>query len=508
MSFRNFSFLRTWLMAAGFVSFAVTTKGAVINVVPADGYAKIEGAQAGDEVVLAPGTYAFRVYLTKHGTPSSPIVIRALDPGNPPVWDFGSTLVENAPGSYTAGDRGRGGWQFSGASNYRISGVVIRHCRTSSNNSAGIRYYNGTTNLYLKDCVFAQNDNGLTGGTQESEVTVEHCEFDSNGNMAASAPTHNIYIYGGIFTMRYCYLHDSVQAQNFHIRARIATLEYNWFARAKSYEGDLMTDDDFSGPGPFAQTMTLRGNLILQGAAPDNHSQVVAIFNDGGVTNLSFSVRAVYNTFVGNGGSAAFVHLSNADGTSMAAEESDNIIYGTTRPVLVENSSRATVSGSHNWLQTNAILGVFTNSVQSTSPGFRNAAGKDFTLLPNSACIGTADSSLFGLPGKEYYRDETTNRLWRVRAAARDIGAFESTTSGSAIGPYDLVPQPRASIEHSGTNVVISWPLFAGDFQLDQSSLSQPLIWNPAGYPFSTSAVDIHVVFPASESKAFYRLRK
>src|SRR5450759_2321994 len=81
---------------------------ATINVMPSDGYAKIEAAQPGDEVVLAPGQYGFRLYLTKQASAASPIVIRAQDPLNPPVFDLSATLVENAPGSYTAGDRGRG----------------------------------------------------------------------------------------------------------------------------------------------------------------------------------------------------------------------------------------------------------------------------------------------------------------------------------------------------------------------------------------------------------------
>src|ERR1051325_2949423 len=123
-------------------------QAAVVNITPGDNYTKIESANPGDEVVIAPGTYAFRVYLPKQAGVTNPIIIRAQDPANPPAWDFGNTLVENAPGSYTAGDRGRGGWQFSGAQNYSISGVAFRHCRTATFNSAGVRYYNGTTNLY------------------------------------------------------------------------------------------------------------------------------------------------------------------------------------------------------------------------------------------------------------------------------------------------------------------------------------------------------------------------
>ena len=102
-------------MAGGAGWAGMVAGAAIINVSPGDSYEKIESARAGDEVVIAPGNYSFRVYLTAQGTAGKPIVIRAQDPARPPVWDFGSTLVENAPGSYGAGDRGRGGWQFSGA---------------------------------------------------------------------------------------------------------------------------------------------------------------------------------------------------------------------------------------------------------------------------------------------------------------------------------------------------------------------------------------------------------
>ena len=482
---------------------------AIIQVVPGDSYAKIEAARAGDEVVIAPGTYAFRVYLTAQATPTNPIVIRAQDPSNPPVWDFGSTLVENAPGSYTAGDRGRGGWQFSGARNYAVSGIVFRHCRNGDMNCGGIRYYNGTTNLWLRDCRFIENDNGLTGGSQESAVTVEFCEFATNGNLSASSPTHNLYIYGGALTLRYCYVHDSVQAQNFHVRARDATLEYNWIARAKSYEGDLMTDADYSGAGPFRQGLTLRGNAIVQAAAPDNRSQVIALYRDTGPTNITFSARLLYNTFVGNGGSAALVHLSNSDGTRMTAEISDNIIYGTVRPFLVENTNAGTVTGINNWLATNASAGPLTGSVRSAAPGFRNRAAHDYTLGPGSVCIGAAGVGVFGLPGREYYRNERTNRLWRVRAAAQDLGAFESATTNNPVGPYDPAPQPRLNLRRPGAGAgVIAWPLFAADFQLEQSDLRLPAAWSAAGSASSTSATEVSASVPIAADRALYRLRQ
>src|ERR1700722_191256 len=110
---------------------------ATIQVGPGDSYAKIEAAQPGDEVIVAPGTYAFRVYLTQAAPTGAPITIRAQDPSNPPVWDMGSTLVEDAPGSYGGGDKGRGCWQVSGGTNYVIESIVFKDCRTSSAASAG-----------------------------------------------------------------------------------------------------------------------------------------------------------------------------------------------------------------------------------------------------------------------------------------------------------------------------------------------------------------------------------
>jgi len=495
------------LVLATFVA-AFSTRAAVITVTTNDNYTKIESAQSGDEVVISPGTYAFRVYLTKAA--ANTITIRALDPANPPVWDFGMNFLDNVPGSYTAGDKARGGWQFSGAKNYSISGIVFRNCHNIATNAGGIRYYNGTTNLYIKNCLFALNDNGLTGGTQDSQALVEFCEFNTNGNPhgSLSAPTHSIYIYGGYLTMRYCYLHDSGQGQNFHIRCRDATLEYNWFARANNYDGDLMTDDDFSGTGPFTQTLTLRGNVFVQNPLPGNHSQVIAMYNDGGQANLTLKVRALYNTFVGANTNSAFVHLSNADGTHMIAEIYNNIICGTKTPSLIEDAVHGTVIGANNWIQTNATPGSLTGSIQTASPGFRNAAAKDYTLAAGSACIGAANASVYGLPGKEYYLNELTKCQWHIRAAARDVGAFESTSMNGPVGPYDAVPTPRLGISPSGANALLSWPLFAQDFQLEQSAVLPASGWTAVPYSYSTSATAISLSAPATGSKNFFRLRR
>ena len=409
---------------------------------PGDSFTKLEAAKAGDEVVIAHGTYAFRVHLTQLGTAQKPIVIRAADPKNKPVWDLSATLVENAPGSSTAGDRGRGCWQVDGGTGYVIESIVLTGCRNADKTSAGLRYYNGA-DVILRDAYVHDNDNGITGGTQSSNALVEWSEIAHNGDTTATLPTHNIYVFGGVFGLRYSYVHDSLQGQNFHIRAQNGLIESNWFARAKSYEGDLMTSDE-AAPGTSLQSLVIRGNVFLQAAQPDNTSQVFAVFNDTSVAGVAFSVRVLHNTFIGSGKNSAFLHLSNADHTQMQAEVSNNILTGTNRAALVADNQAGILVGAANWLATGADPGPLVDTVFGATPGFKNAVANDFTLLATSAAVGKASGIPKALPSTEYYKDEVTARRYRVRASVRDLGAFESTTTDPSYGPYDPPPVPDA----------------------------------------------------------------
>ena len=269
-----------------------------------------------------------------------------------------------------------------------------------------------------------------------------------------------------------------------------------------------MTDDDFSGTGPFTQTMTLLGNVFVQNNLPGNHSQIVAIYNDASLINLTLSLHALYNTFIGANTNAAFVHVSNADGTHMTAEISDNIIYGTKTAVLIENTNNATVTGQNNWLQTNAFSGPLVSSIRSPAPGFRNAAAKDYTLASGSTCIGAASMPVSVVPGEEYYQDEATNRLWRIRPSALDLGAFESTTAGNAFGPYSLYPAPMLEIASSGSTTLVSWPLFAQDFLLYTSRVITPWTWTLSNATYNTNLTGVSAAVSSGAGATFFRLKR
>src|ERR1051326_3606240 len=118
----------TALSTFALVTTARAATAKTIDFTAADDYTKIEAALPGDVVEIEPGTYKFLVHLDQKGTAASPIVIRAKDPKNPPVWDLDGITLDTAPGSYGAGDRGRGCWQVVG-DYYEISGIVLTNCR-------------------------------------------------------------------------------------------------------------------------------------------------------------------------------------------------------------------------------------------------------------------------------------------------------------------------------------------------------------------------------------------
>lgn len=389
-------------------------------------YGILQSAVAGDTVLLGPGTYAFRVLFTKQATAQNPITIAAQDPANPPVVDSGSTLVENLPGSSGAGDRGRGIWQFVNSAHYRVSNITFRNAKTSSENAAGIRFYN-TVGLQIRYCKFDSNENGLAGGNGYSDVLVEWCEFVNNGHPGASDPTHSIYSYGGNFTMRYSYLRRPTQAQNFHMRCKYCLLEYNFIADASSYAGDLMPSND----GDQQQTMILRGNIIIQGGFVVNRGQHIAVYNDAGRSGWAPTLIMEHNTLVIAQPNTATVHLSNANGDgTYTLVMTSNIL--TANAYLAQIPAATSVSGTNNYNDAAKTNGALSNTFTGSGSPFVDTA----SYAPVST-LSLAGNGVVGTAAPLYwYICSNTTHLCTLRSRAdggSTIGAVPA--AGATSGP-------------------------------------------------------------------------
>jgi hypothetical protein len=209
--------------------------------------------------------------------------------------------------------------------------------------------------------------------------------------------------------------------------------------------------------------MVLRGNVIIQGQA-QNLSQLVALYNDepGGSYDGTGAVNAMeltleHNTIIGTpvgaGKTQRLVNMRNDSGISTTVHLSNNIVYQVASLAEVASTtiSNWSVDGKNNWVSTGAAVSGVTGTIFGAAPGFVDANAKNFTLIASSACRGKA-ATLAAPPTKEYYRDELVKLMYRARASALDLGAFEHGTTGAGIGPYGTTPPlPDAGTPKDGS---------------------------------------------------------
>jgi hypothetical protein len=356
------------------------------------------------------------------------------------VFDYTSSThdVTGWPGSYSASDAYRSAWRVTGAY-YTIDGIVIQGANNAYNNwsgndnTAGIRYLN-SSNLTVRNCRLYNNDMGMQGGG--SNTVVEYSEFDSNGN-PNSDQSHNIYILGGdSFTLRYSYSHDSRGGQNFHVRARSATLAYNWFENAADYEGDMMQQETAYDSGANGtQNMLFIGNVVIQNPNPANESKLITLYNDGG-SNITINMTALWNTFVfkqaGRGTETAVVKFSTATLKAGAVVMSNNIVVASGgRSAIATDSGSGTLtrSGANNLFPTGSSVTSLSNTLLSNNVLFTNASTNDFSLQAGSPAVNYASTSVTPQPASSFTGPPAVGGLlsgkFKSRTSITNLGAIQ-----------------------------------------------------------------------------------
>ena len=205
-------------------------------------------ARDGDVVEIEPGLYA----------------------GDAAVWTQNRLTIRGRGGrAHVRADgahaEGKAIWVIKGSEttieNIEFSGAKVAH-----RNGAGIRLEG--SGLTLRNCHFHHNENGiLTASNLESDIVIEHSEFDHNG--AGDGQSHNLYV-GKVrtFTLRYSYSHHAIVGHNVKSRAIKNYILYNRIADEQdgraSYAIDL----------PDGGLSFVMGNVIQQGPRNDNRTIV------------------------------------------------------------------------------------------------------------------------------------------------------------------------------------------------------------------------------------------
>jgi hypothetical protein len=96
------------------------------------------------------------------------------------------------------------------------------------------------------------------------------------------------------------------------------------------------------------------------------------------------------------------------------------------------------------------------------------------------------------------------NEIRIYEGAFTDADAAASDVAGPNVG---LVAKPSLSVQKSGSNVLLSWPVSAADFVLKSNTVLNGT-WNTVGVPLTTNGSNIEVTVPASSGDAFFLLQR
>ena len=194
---------------------------------------------------------------------------------------------------------GKAIWVIKGAG-YTIEGIEFSGAKVPDRNGAGIRLEG--PGLTVRNSYFHDNESGiLTSSNLESDIVIEHSEFDHNG--ANGGASHNLYI-GTVrsFTLRYSYSHHAIVGHNVKSRALKNYILYNRIADEQdgraSYAIDL----------PDGGLSFVMGNQIQQG--PENDNRTVVAYGGEGYKNPLNELYFVSNTLVNDdpkGGRFVFI---------------------------------------------------------------------------------------------------------------------------------------------------------------------------------------------------------
>jgi parallel beta helix pectate lyase-like protein len=337
-------------------------------------------AREGDIVEIEPGLYA----------------------GDAAVWTQNRLTIRARSGrAHLRADgaqaEGKGIWVVKGDGT-TIENVEFSGAKVPDRNGAAIRLEGA--GLAVRNCHFHDNENGiLTGANLESDVLIEHSEFDHNG--AGDGGSHNLYIGTvRIFTLRYSYSHHAIVGHNVKSRAIKNYILYNRIADEQdgraSYAIDL----------PDGGLSFVIGNVIQQG--PENDNRTIVAYGAEGYRNLLNELYFASNTVVNDDpkGGRFVVIRPGAD----AVRVINNLFAGPGELVTGKADSRG--------------------NLRAATADFVNPDKLDYRPKPRAAAIGKGidAGSAYGFslrPSAEYRHP--LGMAARASSAPLDLGALQHT---------------------------------------------------------------------------------
>ncbi len=414
-----------WALPAGGTVYHVSPGGPITSL-----KAIVNSLGPGDVVEVEPGTYNEVMRVLCNGTVSNPITIRGVGATRPIFDATGLNVSGSLPNP-------RAVFQIEGA-NIILENIEMRNAR-NGNNGSGVRMLN-STNAVVRNCKISYCDMGMMGG-DNNRALVEGCDIGFNGTASYNGYSHNMYMGDtGDMIVRGCYIHDALYGQNFKSRAHYNELWYNWIA--DSNEGEVCGVDAAETEVPNSNLLMV-GNVVVSKAGRTGNGTKYINFGADMSSRHNGTAYIFSNTLIAGESRNQFINITDYnDETYVVAR--NNVFYGSNNILGYWWNTYDNHQGSHNWMPTSAAVPTnFTNTVKGSSPGFLNAAARDYRLLGSSAAInaGCNPADMWYVDG-----DGVTHSLAVGESYLFGQGLFPRLPNGQIdIGAYEYIAAPVLS---------------------------------------------------------------
>jgi hypothetical protein len=262
--------------------------------------------------------------------------------------------------------------------------------------------------------------------SSNDNLLVEYSEIAFNGTPHFDGYSHNFYLAGGKSVVRFCYIHDAPNGQNFKTRGHYTELLYNYIA--DSNEGEVGPVDGADTAAPNSN-MTMIGNVVVSKANRTGNTGKFINFGQDSGGSHNGTLYLINNTLIAGSPSIQFLTANASDGKIVAI---NNIFRGSA--VITPSSDYPRVTGENNFVGAGAVIPPgFTTTVTGPDPGFVDPAQRNFHLTASSICRNIAEQSpvyvdgigisFSGVPVFEYVNH--TSGTNRFSDGLLDVGAYE-----------------------------------------------------------------------------------
>ncbi len=398
--------------------------------------------QPGDIVEVDGGaTYPGGVILRQSGTAAQPITIRGLRvAGARPILSGGSNTIEFRQANHVVFE----GFEVTGGSSRCVfvpaAFITLR-------------------DLLVRDCP----QMGILSADQMSgSITLEYSEIRNSGSgdsrHALYMQSDEIAFPGAVFRMRYNYVHSGTGGNLLKSRFERNEVHYNWFEGAFYHELELIGPDQFTqqpgwSVGLVREDSEVLGNVIVHSGT----FGAVMRFGGDGTGESRGRYRFVNNTVVVDGSGSGYTVFRLFSGIE-SVEAHNNVIWRNTsgtlnieRTVEAEWVAGRRVAGSNNWIRNSAAVvpPEWTGTLSGSSPGFVDAANRDFRPAPGSPLLGSGNP------------DPSSPAAWPFPSPT--LLPLSLPPRRQAISPGSAMPRPPATPPTLGALVDVD-AIFAGGF--------------------------------------------